>query len=213
MKVAPNDETRGSTPGRAERAQPAADGAAFKAALADESVKLRAGEKLEAVDGHRYGEIVAGKREGMYVNTGGNARHGEAFVLVRKHGVDYHIYGSGKDREVVAVGKPGAGAKEPEAAPETPAAEAPAAETPASEAPAAPRPVELGEGEKAEPVAGHAYSDIVSGDREGMYVNTSGNVRHGEAFVLVRKHGVEYHIYGSGSDRLVVALKPGRDDA
>jgi hypothetical protein len=80
--------------------------------------------------------------------------------------------------------------------------------------PAAPRgPVELGEGEKAEPVAGHAYSDIVAGDREGMYVNTSGNVRHGEAFVLVRKHGVEYHIYGSGSDRLVVALKPGRDDA
>ena len=47
-----------------------------------------------------------------------------------------------------------------------------------------------------------------------MYINTSGNKRHGEAFVLVNKHGVEYHIYGSGADREVVALEPRkkRDD-
>ena len=46
-----------------------------------------------------------------------------------------------------------------------------------------------------------------------MYINTSGNDRHGEAFVLVNKLGVEYHIYGSGADRTVVALdRKNRDD-
>ena len=67
-------------------------------------------------------------------------------------------------------------------------------------------------GEKTTPVKGHAYADITSGPRNGMYVNTSGNKRDGQAFVLVKRDGKEYHIYGSGKDRLVVCLKPKKDD-
>ena len=66
-------------------------------------------------------------------------------------------------------------------------------------------------GEKTKPVEGHAYADITSGPRNGMYVNTSGNKRDGQAFVLVKRDGKEYHIYGSGKDRLVVCLKPKAD--
>ena len=87
MKVSASEIREGGG-ARSERAQ-AADGAAFEAALASEDVKLRKGETLEPVEGHAYAEIVSGKREGMYVNTSGNARHGEAFVLVRK-GVALH---------------------------------------------------------------------------------------------------------------------------
>ena len=68
-------------------------------------------------------------------------------------------------------------------------------------------------GEKSTPVEGHAYADITTGPRNGMFVNTSGNKRDGQAFVLVKRDGKEYHIYGSGKDRLVVCLKPKQDDA
>ena len=68
-------------------------------------------------------------------------------------------------------------------------------------------------GEKTTPVEGHAYADITVGPRNGMYVNTSGNKRDGQAFVLVKRDGKEYHVYGSGKDRLVVCLKPKKDDA
>ena len=172
--------------------EPRADGTAFEAALSEE-LKLKKGEKVKPVDGHAYADIVSGSRKGMYINTSGNARHGDAFVLVKKGGVEYHIYGSGKDRLVVAL-KPGAEPK-----PDVDATKEPA-----------PGEVKLRKGEKAEPVEGHAYSEIVSGPRSGMYVNTNGGPRHGEAFVLVRKAGIDYHIYGSGSDREIVTVK--RDD-
>ena len=61
--------------------------------------------------------------------------------------------------------------------------------------------------EKSAPVEGHAYADITSGPRNGMYLNTSGNKRNGQAFVLVKRDGKEFHIYGSGKDRVVVCLK------
>jgi hypothetical protein len=67
------------------------------------------------------------------------------------------------------------------------------------------------EGEKTTPVKDHAYADITKGPRNGMYINTSGNKRDGQAFVLVKRDGKEYHIYGSGKDRLVVCLKPKAD--
>ncbi len=66
-------------------------------------------------------------------------------------------------------------------------------------------------GEKSTPVKGHSYADITTGPRNGMYINTSGNKRDGQAFVLVKRDGKEYHIYGSGKDRLVVCLKPKAD--
>ena len=67
-------------------------------------------------------------------------------------------------------------------------------------------------GEKTTPVDGHAYADITAGPRNGMFINTSGNKRDGQAFVLVKRDGKEFHIYGSGKDRLVVCLKR-KDDA
>src|SRR5947208_2461824 len=58
-------------------------------------------------------------------------------------------------------------------------------------------------GEKSAPVKGHAYADITAGPRNGMFINTSGNKRDGQAFVLVKRDGKEFHIYGSGKDRVV----------
>jgi hypothetical protein len=67
-------------------------------------------------------------------------------------------------------------------------------------------------GEKTAPVEGHRYADVTAGPRNGMFINTSGNKRDGQAFVLVKRDGKEFHIYGSGKDRLVVCLKR-KDDA
>jgi hypothetical protein len=69
------------------------------------AVNLRTGETMSPVDGHAYAEISGGKRDGLFVNTSHNKRRGQAFVLVVKHGREYHIYGSGKDRVVVALRK------------------------------------------------------------------------------------------------------------
>jgi hypothetical protein len=92
--------------------------------------------------------------------------------------------------------------------------------TPAPGTPTAPAtadrvnaPVKLRKGESMSGVNGHPYAEVHGGARDGMYVNTSSNKRRGQAFVLVHRHGVEYHIYGSGKDRLVVALKPRKPDA
>jgi hypothetical protein len=67
------------------------------------------------------------------------------------------------------------------------------------------------QGEQSKPVEGHGYADITKGPRNGMYLNTSGNKRDGQAFVLVKRDGKEFHIYGSGKDRLVVCLKRKED--
>lgn len=156
-----------------------ADGVAFKAALDTADLKLRKGEEITPVAGRRrYAEITKGAREGMYINTSDNARRGEAFVLVRRDGKEYHVYGTGKDRLVVGQHGPKAEVPEPK----------------------------LRKGEKTEAVEGRKrYEEIVSGEREGMYLNTSGNARDGKAFVRVIEDGVEYHIYGSGDGRTTVA--------
>jgi hypothetical protein len=67
-------------------------------------------------------------------------------------------------------------------------------------------------GETSTPVEGHAYADVLTGPRNGMYINTSGNKRDGQAFVLVKRDGKEFHVYGSGKDRVVVCLKRKVDD-
>jgi hypothetical protein len=89
---------------------------------------------------------------------------------------------------------------------QTPAATTPAAPTPATVDRAA-APIKLRRNESLEAVAGHSYAEVNGGARDGMYVNTTGNKRRGQAFVLVHRNGIEYHIYGKGKDRLVVALK------
>jgi hypothetical protein len=60
--------------------------------------------------------------------------------------------------------------------------------------------------ETTQPVPGHAYSEILTGPRAGMYLNTTHNKRAGEAFVLVERNGVAYHVYGTGKHRTVVEM-------
>ena len=187
---------------RASTRAEGSDKRAFKATLEKAEVSLRKGEEMQAVEGHAYAEITKGDRKGLFVNTSGNVRHGQTFTVAQRDGKEYHIYGTGKDRLVVGFHIPkaeGSDTKTPDT--KTPETKPEKADT---------SDLKLRKNEKIEPVEGRGYAEITSGVREGMYINTSGNKRHGDAFVLVSKAGVDYHIYGSGADREVIAIK--RDD-
>src|SRR3954465_8540020 len=70
------------------------------------SSQLKAASEKETskpVPGTNYAEILTGPRAGLYLNTGGGARDGEAFVLVKHDGREDHIYGTGDDRKIVTV--------------------------------------------------------------------------------------------------------------
>jgi hypothetical protein len=153
----------------------------FGATLAETSAKADKapkGEITQKVDGHDYIEVVAGPRNGMFINKSGNDRDGQAFVRKRGAEYDLHIYGTGANREIVKVPHKGAAEKE-----------------------------------QTTPVDGRPYSEITSGSRNGMYVNTTSNERSGEAFVLVRRGDRDLHIYGSGKDRrVIVSWHKDRDD-
>ena len=143
-------------------------------------------EKYEPVPGERYEEIVSGPRNGMFINRSGNVRDGEAFVMVKRSGREFHVYGTGADRQVVPVaGKAKGDATKPASGGEQPA-----------------KAVEYRD------VPDRAYDEITSGPRNGMFINRSGNVRDGQAFVLVERAKHEVHIYGTGKNRLVVRVVP-----
>ncbi len=133
----------------------------------------------------------------MYLNTGGGARDGEAFVLVKHDGREDHIYGTGADRKVVTVG----GGKSDSSADSTPASTDTKTSTPTATSDKA------ATAEKTKHVSGRGYADILNGTRSGMYLNTSGNKRDGDAFVLVKREDREYHIYGTGKDRAIFSVK------
>jgi hypothetical protein len=153
-------------------------------------------ETTKAVAGQPYSEILTGSRAGMYLNTGGGARDGEAFVLVKHDGREDHIYGTGDDKKVITVGG-GSGSSSDGSSSDTDTSSTSDSAT-ADKAPAA---------EKTKAVDGHAYSDITAGPRKDLYLNTSGNTRDGKTFVLVKKDDREYHIYGTGSKREVFGVK------
>jgi hypothetical protein len=153
-------------------------------------------ETTKAVPGQNYAEILTGSRAGMYLNTGGGARDGEAFVLVKHDGREDHIYGTGADRKVVTVG----GGKSDSSADSTPTS----TDTETSTSTTTDKTATA---EKTKHVSGRGYADILNGTRSGMYLNTSGNKRDGDAFVLVKRDDREYHIYGTGSDREIFSVK------
>lgn len=62
-------------------------------------------------------------------------------------------------------------------------------------------------GEKYADIPRHAYDEITAGPRNGMFINRSGNVRDGQAFVRVERGDRTFHIYGSGKSRLVVEVR------
>jgi hypothetical protein len=60
-------------------------------------------------------------------------------------------------------------------------------------------------GETTRAVKDHpAYVEIMSGPRNGMFINMTNNERRGEAFTLVRREDRDLHIYGTGKDRRVI---------
>ena len=60
-------------------------------------------------------------------------------------------------------------------------------------------------GETSRAVPDHpAYVEVMSGPRNGMFINTTHNERRGEAFVLVRRKDRDLHIYGHGKNRRVI---------
>jgi hypothetical protein len=158
----------------------------FSSALKSASEK----ETTKAVPGTNYHEILTGPRAGMYLNKSGNARDGEAFILVKHDGREDHIYGTGKDRKVISSGGEKSSSSKDADTPEKTSSSTGARK-----------------GERTEQVEGRAYHDILNGSRSDLYLNTSGNVRDGQAFVLVTRGDREYHIYGSGKNRTVVSVK------
>jgi hypothetical protein len=62
------------------------------------------GELWAPVEGHwNYADILNGKRNGFYVNLSSGARRGMTFVIEHHGGKTYHVYGEGKDRQMVEV--------------------------------------------------------------------------------------------------------------
>jgi hypothetical protein len=60
-------------------------------------------------------------------------------------------------------------------------------------------------GETTRTVKDHpAYVEVMSGPRNGMFINMTSNERRGEAFVIVHKHDRDLHVYGTGKDRRVI---------
>ena len=59
-------------------------------------------------------------------------------------------------------------------------------------------------GETTKKVKDHPYDEIMSGPRNGLFINKTHNVRRGEAFALVHKADRDLHVYGTGKDRRVI---------
>jgi hypothetical protein len=59
-------------------------------------------------------------------------------------------------------------------------------------------------GETTKKVEDHPYDEIMSGPRNGLFINKTHNVRRGEAFALVHKDDRDLHVYGTGKDRRVI---------
>lgn len=148
--------------------------------------ELRAprGERWEAVPGHSdYADIISGPRNGSYINIGDGPRRGEVFQRVRRDERDYHVYGEGRNREVVEVKRSDA---EPRRDPER---------------------VRPREGETFEAVTGHRdYQRIEGGARDDLFINLSGNERTGRAFEIVERDGHRYHVYGEGDSTLEIRV-------
>src|SRR3954454_21394260 len=87
-----------SSSSSAKKAAPSKESFATLFAAAEK--KLHEGEKLAKVNGHSYGKIAGGDRDGDYVNLSGNARSGQTFDVIERNGHTYHAYGTGKDRVV-----------------------------------------------------------------------------------------------------------------
>ena len=152
---------------------------------ARERIAVPEGETWEATKpGAHYARIVSGPRKGQCINLTHGARRGETFTIEQRGGKTVHVYTlSGKVVEV----KPSSDAADVSRA--------------ARHAKHPPKD-HARSGERWAPVKGaYNYADILGGPRNGLFVNTSGGIRDGMAFQIVKKGGDWFHVYGTGKDR------------
>jgi hypothetical protein len=65
------------------------------------------GELWAPVEGHwNYADILNGKRNGFFVNLSSGVRRGMTFLIEHHNGKTYHVYGEGKDRQMIEVRTP-----------------------------------------------------------------------------------------------------------
>ena len=146
------------------------------------------GEKWRPVKGRDdYAEIISGDRKGQYVNLNRGARRGDAFTIEEREGKTVHVYKKADGSELAITVE---GSKEARAA---------GSRVSDREPP---------KGETWGPVKDKlAYADILSGPRNGYYVNLQqGSVREGEVFHIVKRAGKEFHVYGEGDDKVWVEV-------
>ena len=140
-----------------------------------------------------YAKIVEGPREGMYINLSRGARRGEVFRVEHRDGVRVHVYGEGEAEKVIPALK-----------------DSGLVPNKGHDAVAAGR---VPRGEEWAPVNGVSnYADILNGKRNGYYVNTSGGVRDGMAFQIVKDGDRTLHVYGKGKHRQVIEVSSAKDD-
>jgi hypothetical protein len=158
------------------------------------------GEKWKPVKGHDdYAEIIDGDRKGSFVNLNRGARRGDAFTIEERDGKNVHVYKKDDGSELVIPIEDDKNAR------------AAGSRTSDREPP---------KGETWAPVKGHqSYADILSGSRNGYFVNIQqGSSREGDVFHIVKKGGKEYHVYGTGDNKTEVEVgatkkKPKADEA
>jgi hypothetical protein len=71
------------------------------------------------------------------------------------------------------------------------------------------------DGEQTKKITGHPYSRVENGADKGLFLNQLvGSPRKGSAFRLVERDDRVFHVYGSGTDRVIVEVKAqGKSDA
>lgn len=180
--------------------QKAADTTAPAAAGKTEDARSRTANRTEPPEGEKwrpvkgrddYAEIIAGERKGQFVNLNRGARRGDAFTIEEREGKTVHVYKREDGELVVPI--------------ETKNKEARAAGSRASDR-------EPPKGETWAPVEGkRAYADILSGPRNGYYINLQqGSSREGDIFHIVKRAGKQFHVYGEGTDKVWVEVGPGK---
>ena len=132
-----------------------------------------------------YARITEGPRAGQYVNLSRGERRGEIFKVEVRDGKRVHVYGEGANQTVVDATKDSGKVADGRGAS--------AARTP--------------RGEEWAPVNGVSnHADILNGPRNGYYVNTSGGVRDGMAFQIVKQGDRTFHVYGKGKNRQMIEV-------
>lgn len=156
-------------------------------AKAKDAISTPEGEVWRPVAGHdHYAKIVEGPRAGQYINLSRGDRRGEVFNIDVRDGKRMHVYGQGDAQVVVEAGK------------DSGSAHAHVATNAANHVP---------KGEEWAPVKGVSnYADILSGKRNGFFVNTSGGVRDGMAFQVVKHGDKTFHVYGEGKHRQMIEV-------